>query len=131
MRLFLIGILIWAVFALVLAAIFGDIGAKIGIAGPPALLFLALAIFASVAVSKGWMDVWGNVKPDSPLHGPSQPSSRPPTDRQLSLIDELIHERYVDADDWPLHHDPETFEEASETITHLLSLPYRPDHDEN
>ena len=131
MGLFLIGILLWVVFAMVMAALFGDIGAKIGIAGPPALLFLALVIFTVVAVSKGWTDLWGNVKPGSPLHEPPQPIRRPPTDRQLNFIDELIRERDVDADDRSLHKDPETIEEASATITHLLSLPYREHHDDS
>ena len=60
----------------------------------------------------------------------TEPPPRPPTDRQLNLIDALMEERDVPADDWALERDPETIEEASATITYLLALPYRPDRDD-
>ena len=114
-----------------MAAIFGFqkllddelIGAWVGIA----VVFAPLVVFGLVEWRRGKMDLWGNPVGESNI--PALPP-RPPTDRQLNFIDELIHERDVDADDRSLHKDPETLEEASATIMYLLSLPYRPDQDE-
>ena len=83
---------------------------------------IALALFGVYEVSKGRMDWWGNPKPGSPLYDPPRPIQRPPTARQLNFIDDLIAER--DADDWVLEPDPQTIEEASSIIDHLLTLPY-------
>ena len=115
-------------FVLMMAAIIGFqkllddelIGAWVGIA----VVVAPLVVFGLVEWRRGKMDLWG--RPVGKSNIPALPP-RPPTDRQLNFIDELIHERDVDADDRSLRKDPETLEEASATITYLLSLPYRPD----
>ena len=58
------------------------------------------------------------------------PPRRPPTDRQLNFINNLIVERDVDLDHWVLTEDPKTVDEASEVIEYLLTLPYCEDHQE-
>ena len=123
-----------AVFVLLFAStiafqkLFNDelMGALAGIG----LLFGPLLVFGLVEWWRGKIDLWGNPVGQATSPPDHTLPPRPPTDRQLNFIDELIHERDVDADDPALHKDPETLEEASETITYLLSLPYRPDHDD-
>ena len=88
------------------------------------VLIAPLLVFSLVEWKRGNIDLWGNPKPGSPLYEPPQFIRRPPTDRQLNFIDELIHERVVDADDRSLIKDPKTLEEASEVIDYLLTLPY-------
>lgn len=102
------------------------LGVLVGIGGP----ILILLGFSLVEWARGNIDMWGNpVRKKRALPIP-EPPPRPPTDRQLNFIDALIEERDVPADDWALERDPETIDEASASITYLLSLPYRPDRDD-
>ena len=55
----------------------------------------------------------------------NKPESKPVTDRQLDFMDALIAEREVPSGDWVLAEDPQTAEEASKMIEHLLTLPHR------
>ena len=48
---------------------------------------------------------------------------RPPTDRQLNYIDDLIEQKEVDG--WMLERHPETIDEASKFIDLIEDLPYR------
>ena len=89
-------------------------------------------IYGVVQVCRGQLDWWGNPKPGFEKPNPQAyleylqtRQARPPTDRQLEFIDELIEER--EADDWIGVCKPATLEEASELIGALLELPYRDD----
>ena len=119
-------VVLWIALIIGLQKWFNDelLGALVGGCGPLLILF----VFSLFEYKRGTIDLWGNPKPKSPVYTP--PLLRPPTERQLNFIDDLIHERDVDADDWALHKDPETLEEASATISYLLSLPYRSDADD-
>ena len=48
---------------------------------------------------------------------------RPPTDRQMAYIDNLMEEREIEP--WMLEKEPETIQEASELIEKLLKRPIR------
>lgn len=120
MALFILIILVaWVGLGVTISVLFGEYWGVVGLFIP----LISLLVFGLYEVYNGRMDWWGNPKNGSPQYDPLHPIQRPPTDRQLNFIDELISERK--ADDWVLEQDPRTIEEASNIIDYLLTLPYR------